>query len=342
MPSRSSLRAVAEKSGFSLTTVSLALRDVPKIPAETRRIIQEAARELGYQPNQRIAAAMGQIRRPISQRSYDVVAWLYQDRGEESRSPGDHQGIMYEAARARAEKRGWKLEPFRLFDPRMPHRSLARILYNRGIRAAVLPPFNRAVEHLDLDFSRLAAVAIGYSLCDPHLTRVSQTAIDSMEVIFQELARRGYTRPGFAEHRADHLRTHRYPWAAFHFMQTQLPEGQQIPPLDYEDAAEVTEWVLRHRPDVVIAERQAAYGGVRRTGLRVPDEIGFLRTAWTTARPDFTGVDLNYGLMAERAVDLSMQLAQHEEYGIPAIPNVFLVGGTWREGRTLRAPLEEV
>lgn len=45
------LKDVAEKTGFSINTVSLALRDSPRIPADTKVIIREAASELHYLPN---------------------------------------------------------------------------------------------------------------------------------------------------------------------------------------------------------------------------------------------------------------------------------------------------
>jgi len=46
------LRDIADKTGFSTNTVSLALRESTRIPRETRSIIQSAALELGYLPNQ--------------------------------------------------------------------------------------------------------------------------------------------------------------------------------------------------------------------------------------------------------------------------------------------------
>ena len=45
------LKDIADKTGFSTNTVSLALRESPRIPAETRDVIRRAATELNYQPN---------------------------------------------------------------------------------------------------------------------------------------------------------------------------------------------------------------------------------------------------------------------------------------------------
>lgn len=45
------LKDIAEKTGFSTNTVSLALRESPRIPEETRSVIRSVAIELNYLPN---------------------------------------------------------------------------------------------------------------------------------------------------------------------------------------------------------------------------------------------------------------------------------------------------
>src|SRR6218665_2917229 len=45
------LKDIADRTGFSVNTVSLALRDSPRIPEETRAVIRQAAEALNYLPN---------------------------------------------------------------------------------------------------------------------------------------------------------------------------------------------------------------------------------------------------------------------------------------------------
>lgn len=45
------LKDIADKTGFSTNTISLALRQSPRIPVRTRELIQRAADELNYLPN---------------------------------------------------------------------------------------------------------------------------------------------------------------------------------------------------------------------------------------------------------------------------------------------------
>ena len=46
------LKDIADRTGFSVNTVSLALRGSPRIPARTTRLIQDAADAMNYMPNQ--------------------------------------------------------------------------------------------------------------------------------------------------------------------------------------------------------------------------------------------------------------------------------------------------
>ena len=48
---RPTLRTIAEATGLSLSTVSLALRDGDRLKADTRHRVIEAARRLGYVPD---------------------------------------------------------------------------------------------------------------------------------------------------------------------------------------------------------------------------------------------------------------------------------------------------
>jgi LacI family transcriptional regulator len=44
---RPTIRDVAHKTGFHYSTVSLALRDHPRIPDSTRQVIRDAAKAIG-------------------------------------------------------------------------------------------------------------------------------------------------------------------------------------------------------------------------------------------------------------------------------------------------------
>ena len=56
------MKHVAAAAGVSVMTVSLALRRVPSIPAETRERVLAVAEKLGYRRNPLVAALMADLR----------------------------------------------------------------------------------------------------------------------------------------------------------------------------------------------------------------------------------------------------------------------------------------
>lgn len=75
-----SLRALAEATGYSLGTVSMALRGDPRVAEATRALIVKAAGERGYEPDPVLAGRMGRTRRREARRREPVklahlVAW---------------------------------------------------------------------------------------------------------------------------------------------------------------------------------------------------------------------------------------------------------------------------
>ena len=68
------LKDIADKTGFSANTVSLALRHSPRIPKETRELIQAAADELNYLPNQIAKSLVSRETKTISMRSRPSLA----------------------------------------------------------------------------------------------------------------------------------------------------------------------------------------------------------------------------------------------------------------------------
>jgi DNA-binding LacI/PurR family transcriptional regulator len=61
-PTPCNLRTVARVAGVSLATASLALRDDPRIAAETRAKVRHSAEQLGYRVNPLISELMGTLR----------------------------------------------------------------------------------------------------------------------------------------------------------------------------------------------------------------------------------------------------------------------------------------
>ena len=86
------LKDIADKTGFSINTVSLALRESPRIRLQTRRLIREAAIELNYLPNhiaqslvsrstRNVGMVLTEITNPILTETAQAMALLLAERG---------------------------------------------------------------------------------------------------------------------------------------------------------------------------------------------------------------------------------------------------------------------
>lgn len=74
-----SYRDIAKVSGYSLTSVSFALRGDPRLPEATRAKIVAVAKSLGYRPNARVAELMESVRRqcPLGELRADLALCWY-------------------------------------------------------------------------------------------------------------------------------------------------------------------------------------------------------------------------------------------------------------------------
>lgn len=336
-----SIRKLARQTGYSVATVSKALRDHPDIRLATRQEIWEAARQKGYHRNARISDVMKEIRDPATSRTYDIVACLVWSLDPQWIAERAAITIMLEAARKHAETLGWKLQTFSLNDPALPRAAIGRVLHSRGIQAAVLLPVETSAESLGIDYSRLAAVAIGYSVSHPMLCRVGRSTLDSMELLFHQLRQRGYRRPGLAVGHNEILRTHRHYLAGFVNMQQELPARNRLPPLIWKnfDKKVFLRWLEHHQPDVVLGENAWLVRVLRKASYQVPDHMGVALITRLATDGGIAGLNPNYEVLAESAVNLATQMASQAKFGIPPISQNLLVVSSWCEGETLRKPL---
>ena len=71
-------RAFARQAEVSASTVSLALRNSPKIPEKTKRRIREMARREGYRPNVKVTELTSEVRssrRPRTDACFGAISF---------------------------------------------------------------------------------------------------------------------------------------------------------------------------------------------------------------------------------------------------------------------------
>jgi LacI family transcriptional regulator len=338
---RPTIRDIGRKTGFHYSTVSLALRDHPRIPESTKQIIREAAKGLGYQPDATLSAlcAYRLMKRPPKEQT--VIAWITNHHTQSGWRMSACTVDYFEGATQRATERGYRLEMFWLAEPGMNEQRMSRILWTRGIQGVLLPP-QEHLTRIDLSWEKLSAVTFGYTLAHPRLHLVSNHEYRTMGTLFGELERRDYQRVGLVNLREHDKRVDNNWLAAYLVEQTRLPPEHQLPPLVLEqwNTRTFLEWVEEYRPDAIVTRLPDVLCSLRRAGYSVPEDVGVAYHTLDEKNCCLSGMKKNSFQIGVMAVDLLIDMLHRNERGIPVHPYLLMVEGSWVEGNTLRSRSE--
>jgi LacI family transcriptional regulator len=334
---RTSLRDIALAAGVGRTTVSLALRDDPRLPPRTRERIQALARRLGYALNPLVSSVMAMHRTTAGRGSLGTLGFLTAFPSREgwrnSTSERYHAG-----AAARAAELGYRLETFWAKEPGMTSRRLTAVLKTRGVEGLVVAALPRAVGHVSLDWSRFAAACLAYTMRRPELHRAAHHHFEGVQTCLRILRRRGYRRVGLALAAAMDDRVYNLWKAGFLVGQERAPSNDRVPPLRMErsPAREFAAWLHRHRPNAILGADLVVLDWLKDLGLKGPDDVAFAHLDWSSQMEGTAGIDQQSELVGAAAVDQVVNQLIRGERGVPAHPTVLLVEGSWVEADTAR------
>jgi DNA-binding LacI/PurR family transcriptional regulator len=328
-----SLAPIAEKAGVSRMTVSRVLRGEAIVLPETRDRVLRIARQLGYRPNPLVRALMAQRRSGGRRVQALSIAYLTSFGAGTAWRRHETYCSYFEGARARADQLGYHLEEF-------PTRGLkpdriTAALQQRGFQGVIVGPRPEPGDVLDLDWSAFGLAAIGMSLKEPRLHKVSPDHYAAMTLAIDEVRRLGYARLGLviaAETDARFLHLWRAALAV-------AAEHAHVPSLLLEtwDRAAVADWYRTFEPDLVFGTRRDLVVWIESTGVKVPDDLGYVHFAWEEPLGLCTGVDLRGQTVGAAAVDLVVEQLTTNERGVPESAKHVALAVRWLAGRTTRA-----
>jgi LacI family transcriptional regulator len=339
MNRRLSIRDLATKLGVSHTTISLALRNSPRIRPEVRQRVRDEANRLGYHPDATLSALMARLRtlsRPESRETLGfITAWS--TRSGWRNAP--NLARFFDGSRRRARELGYRLDEFWLNEPGMTGRRMTRILRARGIRGLVLHSLPSVGGRLALDWDHFACVTKGLTVQHPPVHRVVSSHYEDMHVVLSELARRRYKRPGLVLGEALSARVDRAWLASFLVHQNDVPLGQRVPALitqPGEEPAGFARWFETYRPDVILFSEQPVVQWIRCRQQSVPDDVGLVHLDWSESLAPLAGLDSDPEALGVAAIDLLVGQLQANEFGIPRHEKIVAVKGHWVSGASVR------
>ena len=346
---RITLQDIASHGGWSVSTVSYALRGSPKISPETRLAIEAAAQKLGYQPDPALAALAAYRTRQRPAAAHGNLAFITTWGSPTSWS--DPKGMLYgcrsfelifQGVRARSDQLGYTIEHFAL-PPRnnAAGERLRRILRARGIRGVVILAYPDSVSSLSFNFEDFAVSAIYSESSRASFSFVRSDNYRAIRTAMRTLEARGYRRPGLVVHQEVEVAGDSE-WAAgflSHASQFELGPDPIFTPSTFQREdfnAPMKDWIKRNRLDAVIFGSGAwIHAELQRLGYRIPGDIGLC--CLDIIEPDGTvsGFDQNPVELGRAAVTLVHSLLLTGEIGPIRVPTFTHLGADWVEGKTL-------
>lgn len=330
------LKHIGDSCAVSKATVSLALRDDPRIPEVTRLRIKKMAAKLGYQMNPLVSAHSAYVRTARESKSTTVLGYLTNWAASAQPASNLVNQRCLSGMHARAKELGYRVDVFQLLEQGLTERRLSRILAARNIMGVVVADLAKAHSELDLDWQNVASVAIGYGLRAPLIHRVCHDQYASMRLLLTELTALGYKRIGLAmEHRQDE-RTNNLILAAYLAHQYQHGNAALPPllPVDWNQTALVA-WYKRQKPDIIVSVLDDVVTWLRDAGISVPGQVGFASVC--VLKAEGAGIFQDFEAIGAAAVNLLVSQLYTNQRGLPEHPQTNLILGSWRAGKTIRA-----
>ncbi|EIP98011.1 transcriptional regulator [Opitutaceae bacterium TAV1] len=319
-------------------TVSRALRGEGVVAEATRRRVMETAVRLGYRPDPEVSRLMGRLR-ASRVAGAETIAWVTAELTREGWRRSPASSAIFAGAGARAQRLGFRLEPFWLCERGMTPARLGGVLRSRGIRGVLVAPMPKSGTRIDAGFGweHFSAAACGFSLVEPRLHRACSQQYQTLGIAWHELSRRGYQRIGFALSAESNERTDGMWLASFlarqHSPGTLASACQAVPPLVMNgwEPEKFLGWFREFRPDALIGGGDTA-GFLRRNGVRIPDDCAFAHINIIGQPESAAGVDHHMEELGAAAFDLVVEQLHANQRGLPAVPKMVMVECAWRDG----------
>lgn len=341
MSTRVTMKGIAQQAGVSVMTVSLALRGSPRISLATREKVRRIAEELGFRPDPALQALVAYRQIHARPGFAGSIAYLNNTPHPSVVRRVEVHRNFFNGAKRRGAELGYKVEEFWLARPGTSLSRSTEILLARGVQGVLVGPMATPHVRLPIDWSRLAAVRLSFSLETPRLHAVRANHFLGAAICFRELLALGYRRIGLVISNDQDERTELRYSGAYLAWQNRLPKRlPRLPILHQPTVSEASflSWLKQHQPDAIIAAAANVRRYLEGANLRLPDDVG-LAYPYTASGEDAGVVacaDGRQEAVGAAAVEFLAGMLMRNEIGLPAVPCNLAIDPEWKPGKTVR------
>ncbi len=340
-----SIRDIARRLNVSHVTVSMALRDNPRISAQRRLEVRRMADELGYRPDPMLSSLVAYRNRKRVKPVAATLAWL--NRWPDPRDLRRHKEFdaYWSGAQAAAERLGYRLEEFALAGA-LKGRRLNDILMARGVKGLLVPPHPNGGGWSDLgiDWSAFCVARFGFSVSDLRAHMIGNDQMRSSELAVQRMADAGYRRIGYfstvshdnatdGNFRMGYLRSLELDARLAPVEPFRLEAGLRTDGPEFR--RRLSEWACGQRLDAALTSDSRLIDALERIGLRVPDDIALAVTSVRDGGRIDAGLDQNPTEIGRVAVHTLIESINRNAFGPPDFCRRVLVESRWVDGAAL-------
>ena len=336
------MSAIAREAGVGKATVSLALRNDPRLRLETRQRIQAIADRMGYRANAVVSNLMAQLRASRNPKYQSTIGILNASPFRDSLQKNNTFRGWTSGLRDHCTELGYGTDEFWLYEPGVSPERLRQILLARNIRGVVIAAVmdqRQLPPEFDIVWQDLACVVVGVRPERPALHFACNDQFSTAMHTAWELEHLDYRRPGLViDPGIDANIDHRFT-AGFYAGRTLEDLKTRIPVFDFrpDGQSAFAHWMQKYEPDVIVCTHPEIPEWLAGLGLKCPQDVGLVHLDLTPELEGWSGMHQNNEVVGAFAADLVIGQLHRNEVGIPERPKCMMIESQWVHGSTLRA-----
>lgn len=335
---------IAVRADLGKATVSLALRDDPRIRETTRARVKKLAKEMGYRPNPIISQVMSQLRSDRASTFRGTVALINESNQKGILETNSTFRSLAGGFREKSEALGFKVNDFWLGDPVLEQpKRLAEIFYARrieGVALVAMPERSFLPECFQPIISRSVFVGLGVQLLNPGIHCCANNQFTTSGSAVRKLINAGKKRIGLViSQQIDRLLDGRFSLGFRHALEEIgiSPEvaSRQIHFFDPTDRMGFQMWSEKMKPDGLITTHTEIADWLRKQPGEARN-VALAHLDWDSSMTGWAGMNQNNRSVGSSGADVLMAHLMRRELDLPPFAKTLLVESSWQDGASMR------